>query len=78
MNAMPFPVRSALAGHRMTRFRQNVYATYDKTREQLQMIAGTPDYVIPRIRKVLEVLRPGIFSFWLDGPVGLTLGERGS
>ena len=49
--------------------RQNVYATYDKTREQLQMIAGTPDYVIPRIRKVLEVLRPGIFSFWLDGPV---------
>ena len=34
------------------------------------MIAGTPDYVIPRIRKVLEVLRPGIFSFWLDGPVG--------
>ena len=32
------------------------------------MIAGTPDYVIPRIRKVLQVLRPGIFSFWLDGP----------
>ena len=49
--------------------RRNVYATYDKTRDQLQMIAGTPDYVIPRIRKVLEVLRPGIFSFWLDGPV---------
>ena len=50
--------------------KQGVYATYDKTREQLQMIAGTPDYVIPRLRKVLEVLRPGIFSFWLDGPVG--------
>ncbi|HLX38406.1 MAG TPA: LLM class flavin-dependent oxidoreductase [Candidatus Binataceae bacterium] len=50
--------------------RQGVYATYAKTRDQLQMIAGTPDYVIPRIRKVLEVLRPGIFSFWLDGPVG--------
>ena len=48
--------------------RQNVYSTYDKTRDQLQMIAGTPDYVIPRLRKVLEVLRPGIFSFWLDGP----------
>ena len=53
------------------KLRQGVYATYDKTREQLQMIAGTPDYVIPRIRKVLEVLRPGIFSFWLDGPVGM-------
>ena len=50
--------------------KQGVYATYAKTREQLQMIAGTPDYVIPRLRKVLEVLRPGIFSFWLDGPVG--------
>ena len=33
------------------------------------MIAGTPDNVIPRLNKVLEVLRPGIFSFWLDGPV---------
>ena len=33
------------------------------------MIAGTPDSVIPRLNKVLDVLRPGIFSFWLDGPV---------
>ena len=29
--------------------KQGVYATYDKTGEQLQMIAGTPDYVIPRL-----------------------------
>ena len=33
------------------------------------MIAGTPDNVIPKLNKVLDVLRPGIFSFWLDGPV---------
>ena len=33
------------------------------------MIAGTPDNVIPKLCKVLDVLRPGIFSFWLDGPV---------
>jgi hypothetical protein len=25
--------------------------------------------VIPKLNKVLDVLRPGIFSFWLDGPV---------
>ena len=33
------------------------------------MIAGTPDTVIPKLKAVLDVLRPGIFSFWLDGPV---------
>jgi alkanesulfonate monooxygenase SsuD/methylene tetrahydromethanopterin reductase-like flavin-dependent oxidoreductase (luciferase family) len=49
--------------------RRGVYAQYDQSRKDLQMIAGTPDYVIPRLRKVLEVLRPGIFSFWLDGPL---------
>jgi hypothetical protein len=32
------------------------------------MITGTPKSVIPKLRKVLSVLRPGIFSFWLDGP----------
>ena len=50
--------------------RNGVYARYEESKRDLQMIAGTPDYVIPRLRKVLEVLRPGIFSFWLDGPVG--------
>lgn len=50
--------------------RRGVYARYEESKRDLQMIAGTPDYVIPRLRKVLEVLRPGVFSFWLDGPVG--------
>jgi len=50
--------------------RRGVYARYEESKRDLQMIAGTPDYVIARLRKVLEVLRPGIFSFWLDGPVG--------
>ena len=38
------------------------------------MIAGTPDNVIPKLCKVLDVLRPGIFSFWLDGPVRPRIG----
>jgi len=49
--------------------RRGVYAQYEQSKNDLQMIAGTPDYVIPRLRRVLEVLRPGIFSFWLDGPL---------
>ena len=49
--------------------KQAIYASYAETRENLQMIAGTPEHVIPRLKKVLSVLRPGIFTFWLDGPV---------
>jgi hypothetical protein len=45
-----------------------VYDNYDNAKESLQIITGTPKSVIPKLRKVLEVLRPGIFSFWLDGP----------
>ncbi len=33
------------------------------------MIAGTPDYVTPRLKTVMDVLRPGILSFWVDGPL---------
>ena len=46
-----------------------IYESYAETRENLQMIAGTPEHVIPRLKKVMSVLRPGIFTFWLDGPV---------
>lgn len=46
-----------------------LYADYDQWQKNYQMIAGTPKNVIPKLRKVLEVLRPGIFSFWLDGPI---------
>jgi len=45
-----------------------IYARYDAAKEGLQIITGTPKSVLPKLRKVLEVLRPGIFSFWLDGP----------
>ncbi len=49
--------------------RKAIYEGYPQSRKDLQMIAGTPDSVIPQLRKVLEVLRPGIFSFWIDGPI---------
>ena len=50
--------------------KRGIYDGYEQTRRDLQMIAGTPKTVIPQLRKVLEVLRPGIFAFWIDGPVG--------
>ena len=25
--------------------------------------------MIPKLKKIQDILRPGIFSFWLDGPV---------
>ena len=48
--------------------RKTIHAAYDGSKDTLQMITGTPKSVIPKLRKVLSVLRPGIFSFWLDGP----------
>jgi hypothetical protein len=48
--------------------RKTIHAAYDGSKDTLQMITGTPKSVIPKLRKVLTVLRPGIFSFWLDGP----------
>jgi alkanesulfonate monooxygenase SsuD/methylene tetrahydromethanopterin reductase-like flavin-dependent oxidoreductase (luciferase family) len=45
------------------------YAGYPQVLKDMQMIAGTPDNVISKLKKVIDVLRPDIFSFWLDGPV---------
>jgi len=47
-----------------------IYKSYPKAVEGLQIIAGTPKSVIPNIRKILEVLRPGTFGvFQSQGPV---------
>ncbi len=49
--------------------RRQVYDRFPTAQEDLQIIAGTPDYVIPRLKHVLDILRPGILSFWIDGPI---------
>lgn len=47
-----------------------IYANYQKAQDSLQVIAGTPKSVLPKIRKILEVLRPGIFGvFQSQGPL---------
>lgn len=46
-------------------------ADYDTQLENYTIIAGTPDSVIPKIRHVLETLRPGTIFFW-DGDGAMT------
>ena len=44
--------------------------SYQNLRKNDQLIVGTPKTVIPKIRKILETLRPGIFAVWYHhGPV---------
>ena len=49
--------------------KRQIYDSYPAVLDGLGMIAGTPDNVLPKLKKLLDVLRPGIFSFWLEGPV---------
>ncbi|HLW70014.1 MAG TPA: LLM class flavin-dependent oxidoreductase [Candidatus Binataceae bacterium] len=47
-----------------------IYKAYPKAVDGLQIIAGTPKTVIPKIRKIFETLRPGTFGvFQSQGPV---------
>lgn len=49
--------------------KRQIYDAYPAVLKDMGMIAGTPDNVLPKLKQLLEVLRPGIFSFWLEGPV---------
>ena len=42
------------------------FGTYENQKERMSIITGTPKTVIPKIRHVLEYLRPGSIFFW-DG-----------
>ena len=45
---------------------QTEHDTYRDQTEKYSIISGTPDTVIPKVRHVLETLRPGSIFFW-DG-----------
>jgi alkanesulfonate monooxygenase SsuD/methylene tetrahydromethanopterin reductase-like flavin-dependent oxidoreductase (luciferase family) len=50
--------------------RQKLYQGYLRAQENLQTMVGTPKTVIPKIKTLLQVLRPGIFIFFsVQGPV---------
>ena len=44
----------------------DVNGSYEQQIEKMSIISGTPKTVIPKIRTVLETLRPGTIFFW-DG-----------
>jgi hypothetical protein len=44
----------------------DMFGTFSDQIERKAIITGTPDSVIPKIRSVLEYLRPGSIFFW-DG-----------
>ncbi len=50
--------------------RAKIYGRFQAEQDNGQLIVGTPDTVIPKIRNVLERIRPGIFAMWHTlGPV---------
>ena len=44
--------------------RQHIYESYQAELDNQQIIVGTPKTVIAKLRKFIEVLRPGIFALW--------------
>ncbi|MGH7987655.1 MAG: LLM class flavin-dependent oxidoreductase [Candidatus Binataceae bacterium] len=50
--------------------KKKIYANYGKAQAGLQLIIGTPKSVLPKLRMIMEVLRPGIFGmFQAQGPL---------
>ncbi len=51
--------------------KSKIYSRYQTEQDNQQLIVGTPDTIIPKIRNILETIRPGIFAMWHHhGPVG--------
>ena len=49
--------------------------SYEEQVENYSIISGTPKTVLPRIRHVLETLRPGSIFFW-DGEGAMTHDDQ--
>ena len=65
------PFNPAASAIEVEATRRRIYAGYQTQQDNGQIILGTPDSVIPKIRNILETLRPGIFSIWHHhGPIG--------
>ncbi|MXX47889.1 MAG: LLM class flavin-dependent oxidoreductase [Chloroflexi bacterium] len=49
----------------------DIFGSYEDQKQRMTIITGTPKTVIPKIRHVLEYLRPGQIFFW-DGDGAMT------
>jgi alkanesulfonate monooxygenase SsuD/methylene tetrahydromethanopterin reductase-like flavin-dependent oxidoreductase (luciferase family) len=61
----------AAVGKQGEREARDMLGTYEQQVEKYSIISGTPNTVIPRLRHVLEYLRPGCVFFW-DGDGSMT------
>jgi hypothetical protein len=72
--------RSAQAA-RLARFQPRgrggtgLFAKYEDQLQNYTIITGTPKTVLPKVRHVLEFLRPGNIFFW-DGDGAMTHGDQ--
>jgi alkanesulfonate monooxygenase SsuD/methylene tetrahydromethanopterin reductase-like flavin-dependent oxidoreductase (luciferase family) len=44
--------------------KEKLWNSYQRAQENLQIVVGTPKQVIPKIKKILSVIRPGSFTFF--------------
>jgi len=57
--------------------RRRTMETYEPLQELGQIMVGTPKTVLPRIRNIMETLRPGVFViFQIEGPVSHEMSMR--
>ena len=50
--------------------RRRIHKSYLAQQKNEQIILGTPETIIPKIRRIMETLRPGIFVLWHHhGPI---------
>lgn len=50
--------------------RQTIHSWYAGEQKNNQLLVGTPETLIPRLRHILETIRPGIMSLWHHhGPI---------
>ena len=50
--------------------KRRIYDSYQGQQNNDQIIVGTPKTIIPKLRKFIEILRPGIFALWhTHGPI---------
>ncbi len=54
---------------------RDIFGTYEQQIAKYSIVSGTPKTVIPRVRHVLEYLRPGTIFFW-DGDGAMTHDDQ--
>lgn len=65
--------KSGDEGKNYDEIRKKLQTSYERAQENLLMIVGSPKTVTEKIKSILQVLRPGVFTlFQVQGPVGNT------